>query len=194
MTVVAKTAKPMQWTADEFVVTDQAVFGDAWRYELVDGRVIAHDAAEPDHGALVAGVAGALVRRRSALSAGCRPEAGSAATPRSEQRKTARIPDVMVRCGPRPRVVFDVISKAEGRDWRGRDLKRQHLQAVAGVQDIVELSQDEAAAHVYRLIPGGGWLFEAVSGADAVLRLASIGLKIPLQEIYAVADIAQPPP
>lgn len=183
---------PKQWTAEEFVVTDQAAFGSAWRYELVEGRIVAHAAPAPQHGAIVTGLGGALIRLRSALPAGCRPETGSAATSQSEQRNTARIPDVMVRCGEHPRVVFEVVSQSEIRDWRGRDLKRQHLQAVEGVKEIVELFQDDFAAHIYRRAPEGAWIFEAVGGADAVLRLESLGIEIPLAEIYVVADIAQP--
>ena len=30
------------WTADEFMIADQEAFGNAWRYELVDGRIVAH--------------------------------------------------------------------------------------------------------------------------------------------------------
>jgi hypothetical protein len=35
------------WTAEEFLRTDQSVFGDAWRYELIDGEVVAHAAPRP---------------------------------------------------------------------------------------------------------------------------------------------------
>ena len=190
MTVAIDPAK--RWTADEFMVTDQSLFGDGWRYELVDGRIVGHAAPSPEHGAIVAGLAGALVRLRSRLPEGCRPEAGSAAAPVSVQRNSARIPDVMVRCGEHPRVMFAVISPSEMRGWRGRDLKRQHLQAVRGIREIIELSQDDYAAHSFRLLPGGVWTFEAMSGPDAELRLDSIGIEIPLAEIYQFADIAQP--
>ena len=39
MDVAERSGK--EWTADEFLVTDQHDFGDAWRYELVDGEVVA---------------------------------------------------------------------------------------------------------------------------------------------------------
>jgi Uma2 family endonuclease len=71
------------WTADEFVVQDQHNFGDAWRYELVDGQILAYAAPDPEHGAILAGLVGALGNRRAKMPHGCRPETGSAAMPRS---------------------------------------------------------------------------------------------------------------
>jgi len=66
------------------------------------------------------------------------------------------------------------------------------LQAVEGAQEIVELYQSERAAHLYRRQPDDSWSFEAIAGIDAVLRLGSVGLSIPLAEVYEFADIAEP--
>ena len=192
MTVALKSKKV--WTADEFVLQDQHDFGDAWRYELVDGQILAHAAPAPEHGAILAGLIGAFVNRVASLPRGCRPEAGSAATPRSAQRNTARIPDLMIRCGEHPRVSFEVVSPSEIRDWRGRDLKRQQMQAVEGMREIVELFQEDYAVHVYRLSAEGAWTFEALGGAEAVLRLESVEVSVPLAEIYLLATFAQPEP
>lgn len=175
------------------MVADQHAFGDAWRYELVDGRIIAHAAPSPEHGAIISGLIAALAPRLAGRPGGCRPEVGSGAVPRSEQRNTARIPDVMVRCGEHPRVAFEVVSPSEIRDWRGRDLKRRHVQAVEDMREIVEIYQDDYAVHVYRSLGDGSWAFEALGGEDAVLRLGSLGIEIPLAEVYAFADLPQPP-
>jgi Uma2 family endonuclease len=187
MTVALRTGK--DWTADAFVATDQHVFGNDWRYELVEGQVVGHAAPSPEHGAILIGLSAALFNRRDRLPAGCRPESGSAATPSSLQRNTARIPDAMIRCGAFPRVAFEVVSPSEIRDWRGRDLKRKHLQAVEGIEAIVELFQDDFAAHVYRLSPTGTWEFEALGGPDALLSLDMVQISIPLSEIYELADL-----
>ncbi|HVC63547.1 MAG TPA: Uma2 family endonuclease [Acetobacteraceae bacterium] len=175
------------WTAEKFLATDQHEFGDAWRYELVDGEVVAPAAPSPDHGAILSGFATALGVRLRGNRDGCRPEVGSGAVPRRRQRNTARIPDAMIRCGDHPKVVFEVVSPSEMRQWRARDRKRLDLQVVEGVSEIVELYQDEYALHVYRLTPGGSWDFEAIGGRDATLHFASIGVDIPLAEIYAFA-------
>ena len=76
--------------------------------------------------------------------------------------------------------MFEVISPSELRNWTERDAKRRDLQAVEGAQEIVELYQSERACHVYRRRPDGTWSFEAQGGPDAILRLPSVGLEIPL--------------
>lgn len=179
------------WTAEGFLATDQHVFGDAWRYELVDGRTVAHTAPSPEHGAILAGLTGALASRLRGNPDGCRPESGSGAVPKTAQRATARIPDAMVRWGEHSRVMFEVISPSELRNWTQRDARRRDLQAVEGAEEIVELYQSERACHVYRRRPDGTWSFEAQGGSDAILKLPSVGLTIPLSDIYAFADLPE---
>ena len=81
-------AMDRDWTAEEFLRTDQHAFGDAWRYELVDGQIVAHAAPSPDHAAILAGLSTALGIRLRGNKNGCRPEAGSGATPRRQQRNS----------------------------------------------------------------------------------------------------------
>jgi Uma2 family endonuclease len=181
------------WTAEEFLETDQHEFGDAWRYELVDGEVVAHTAPSPDHGAILSSVARSLGNRLLGNHDGCRPEVGSGAVPRRRQCNTARIPDAMIRCGDHPRMVFEVVSPSEIRHWRLRDRKRLDLQLVEGVREIVEIYQDEYALHIYRLAADGSWSFEALGGREAMLHLTSVDIDIPLAEIYAFTTPQQEP-
>jgi Uma2 family endonuclease len=185
----AESAISQAWTAEAFLATDQRAFGDAWRYELVDGRVIAHAAPSPDHGAILSLLNAALVSRLRGRRDGCRAESGSGAAPARQQRNTARIPDAMVRCGEHPRVVFEIVSPSELRAWRARNRKRRDEQDTEGVQEIVELYQAEAAAHVYRREADGAWSFEAIDGPEAVLTLRSVGIEIPLSELYETVDL-----
>jgi Uma2 family endonuclease len=168
--------------AEAFLRTDQSEFGSAWRYELVRGTIVAHAAPSPEHGAITANLTGELhVRLRGHPE--CRSEVGSGAAPQYEQRDTARIPDVMIRCRDQPRVIFEVISPSELRHKRQWDQKRTDLQAVEGVQEIVEVYQDEMLAHVYRR-QASGWLFESISGPDAEIALRSVGIAVPLAPVY----------
>jgi Uma2 family endonuclease len=189
---IALRVPERDWTAESFLATDQHEFGDAWRYELVDGRIVAHAAPPPDHGAILAGLTTALGSRLRGKPDGCRPESGSGTVPRLAQRPTARIPDAMIRCGEHPRVMFEVISPSELRSWRLRDARRRDLQAVEGAQEIVELYQSEPACHIYRRRSDGAWSFEALGGADAIMQLASVGLEIPLSEVYTFAELPEP--
>jgi Uma2 family endonuclease len=177
------------WTADEFLETDQHELGNAWRYELVDGRIIAHAAPSPDHGAVLSGLNGALVSRLRGNLEGCRPEIGSGAAPKRQQRNTARVPDATVRCGDLPRVVFEVVSPSELKNWRARNRKRRDLQDVAGVQEIIELYQGAASAHIYRREGGGSWWSDAIYGLDSVLSLKTVGIEIPVSEVYEFVDL-----
>lgn len=180
---------PSDLTADQFLATDQRSFGDAWRYELVNGEVEAHAAPSPRHAAILAGLMGALASRLKGRPNGCVPETGSGAVPRREQRNTARIPNALIRCGEHPRVTFEIISPSELRDWQGRDQKRRDVQDVEGVAEIIEIHQRQMALHTYRRSPDGTWAFDSVSGADAVLKIPSLGMVIPLAEIYEFATL-----
>ena len=150
---------------------------------------MAHAAPTPDYGAIASNLAGILRNGLRGHPAGCRGEIGSGAAPKREQRNTARIPDVTIRCGEYPRVVFEVISPSELRHWQLRDQKRRDLQDVEGVAEIVELYQREPAIHVYRRAKDGSWSFEAIGGLTASLRLESVGLDMPLAEIYEGIDL-----
>src|SRR5271154_353349 len=91
--------------ADEFLRTDQSEFGNAWRYELVRGTIVAHAAPNPEHAVILNNLAGELYNRLRGHPE-CRSEVGSGAVPQYGQRDTARIPDATIRCGKRPRVLF----------------------------------------------------------------------------------------
>src|SRR5271165_7508966 len=167
--------------ANAFLRTDQSEFGNAWRYELVHGAIVAHAAPSPERGVILNNLAGELYNRLHGHE--CRSEVGSGAAPHYEQRDTARIPYAMIRCGKLPRVVFEVVSPSELRHKRQWDRKRADLQAVEGVQEIVEIYQDEMLAHAYRR-QDAGCVFESIAGPDAEVALPSVGITVPLVALY----------
>src|SRR5271157_1965370 len=168
--------------ADAFLRTDQSEFGNAWRYELFRGTIVAHAAPSPEHGVILSNLA-TEINNRLRGHPECRSEVGSGAAPQYEQRDTARIPDAMIRCGKHPRVLFEVVSPSELRHKRQWDQKRSDLQAVEGVQEIFEIYQDEMLAHAYRR-QGACWTFESIAGAEAQVALPSIGITVPLAALY----------
>ena len=171
-------------TAEEFIATNQSRFGSAWRYELIDGAIVGHAAPTPAHAAILTNLGAILKQKLKGNAGGCRAETGSAATPEREQRNTARIPDALVRCGKLPRVTFEIVSPSELRDIRERDKKRQDVKDVEGVTEIVEVYQHTMAAHVHRRSSNGTWSFSSVSGPDDNIELESLGISIPLGELY----------
>jgi Uma2 family endonuclease len=168
--------------ADAFLRTDQCEFGNAWRYELVHGAIVANAAPSPEHGVILSNLAYELNSRLRGHHE-CRSEVSSGAAPEYEQRDTARIPDAMIRCGKLPRVVFEVVSPSELQHKRQSDQRRSDLQAVEGVQQIIEIYQDEMLAHAYRL-EDAGWVFESIAGPEAQLALTSVGIAVPLAALY----------
>jgi Uma2 family endonuclease len=177
---------PSTLSADAFLAMDQRSFGSAWRYELVDGRIVGQAAPSPRHGIILNNLATALTVRMSdpGRPDGCYPEVGSGAAPRNQQNANARVPDALIRCGDHPRVIFEVVSPSELKAWPERDDKRLQLQDVAGVQEIFEIYQDQMAAHVYRKGDDGTWRFASIGGEDATLDVLSVGVRFPLAELY----------
>ncbi len=183
-----KQAEELIWTAEAFLATDQAEFGPAWRYELVNGQIVAHAAPAPDHGVITANLARLIGNALRRHSIPCRTELGTGATPKRQQRNTARISDISVRCGEHLRVLAEIISPSELRKWRERDEKRRDLQDVESVQEIIEIYQLEYAAHIYRRTAAGTWSFDAIGGKEAKLSFDSVGIELPLDEIYEGSD------
>ncbi len=83
--------------------------------------------------------------------------------------------------------MFETVSPSELRAWRVRDRKRRDLHDVEGVQEIVEIYQDDMAAHAYRREGDGTWSFAAIDGLASILVLRSVGLEMPMIEAYEFA-------
>ena len=146
------------------------------------GAIVAHAAPSPEHGVVLNNLAGELYSRlRGHIE--CRSEIGTGVAPQSAQGSTARIPDALIRCAKLPRVLFEVISPSELQHKRQWDQKRADLQAVEGVQEIIEIFQDEMLAHAYRR-QGTSWTFEFIAGPNHSITLSSVGIEIPLAALY----------
>lgn len=175
---------PPPMTVEEFLAADPKDFGDAWRYELVDGYPIAQASPSPEHGAILANLSAAL-KNRLPRGGPCRPEGGSAAVPRNKSRDRARIPDVMVRCDGTPTVLFEIISPSDEKSQKAKAERYADLKNVDGVREIVEVVQDEYVCRIHRWRDEiDGWQMEEITGARNTLRLASLGIEIPFEDVY----------
>lgn len=174
---------PPPMTVDEFLAADQSALGSAWRYELLDGQPEAQAAPSPEHGAIVVNIGAALKAR---LRGGpCRVEAGSAVVPRNRGGDRVRIPDLTVRCAGRPTILFEVTSPSDGHSQLRKALRYDDLKSVDGVREIVEIVQDEPLCRIHRWRDEiAGWQMLELSGAEAVLDLATVGIGVPFAEIY----------
>lgn len=103
-------------------------------------------------------------------------------------------PDLSIVCGkPRftdikgdvlldPVVIMEVLSPTTESLDRGEKLRS--YQQTSSVKEIVLISQHRRRVERYERQGGGLWLYEALEGEAAVLKLVSCGGEIPLGEFY----------
>ena len=104
-------------------------------------------------------------------------------------------PDVIVSCGGvmfedtkddtllNPKVLFEVLSPStEGFD-RGK--KFEYYRSIPSFEEYVLVSQNRLFVERFRRQGQFSWQFEEIRGMDGVLKLESLGIEIPVREIYA---------
>lgn len=178
-------------TADEFILwnLDQEA-----RYELVDGlprlkfdngpEMMA--GASGGHDQIVVNLIQALRRLRGGP---CHVKSADQAS--RMVRGNVRYPDVTVDCGPRrpdryeteqPTVFFEVLSPSTRRFDLIR--KTNEYQALASLRQFVLLEPDFASALLWTRDADGAWSSDEIVGLDAALALSSIGVTLPMAEVY----------
>jgi Uma2 family endonuclease len=161
------------------------------KHELVNGMIVAMAGASPRHNAIAANVIGAL---------GAALRRGPCVVLTSDQRVHVEdtglytYPDVAVVCDePRfhpkdrdtllnPRVVVEVLSASTESHDRGA--KFAHYRSIPSLQEYVLVVQHEPRVEHYRRLETGQWLLTESKGPDAVVMFPSLGIEVPLSEIY----------
>jgi Uma2 family endonuclease len=171
-------------TLDEFLRWDD---GTDTRYELIGGFPLAMAPPRPNHGALVARLAGridaALTRRRP-----CRAiaEAGILDPDNAENFFVA---DIGVTCAPysrhqyleNPILVVEILSPSTER--HDRRIKIPAYQQIASVQEILVVDSDARYAALHRR-QNVQWIIQISRGDTGVISLASVGIEIPMADLY----------
>jgi Uma2 family endonuclease len=110
-----------------------------------------------------------------------------------EAADMATYPDLSVICGPvepskryrnsctNPTVLIEVLSPSTERYDRGA--KFEQYRKLASLREYVLVSQHEASVDLFRL-ENGHWVLYEVRGEAAVLELSSIGIEIPMSDLY----------
>jgi Uma2 family endonuclease len=80
-----------------------------------------------------------------------------------------------------PRVVFDLFLGNDRKDARGRRF-REH-RALSSLQEYVMIDETEHYIEYYRR-EGQFWILETIEEMEAILKVRSLDLEIPLSEIY----------
>jgi len=175
--------KPM--TLDEFLRWDD---GTETHYELVGGFPVAMAPPAAAHRMLavrlVSQIDTALSRRRPCNA---QIEAGIVRTDRADTYFEA---DIAATCEhhefgqqalKEPFLIVEILSPSTER--HDRRMKLPIYRQIETVQEILLIASDGLYAELHRR-SGAQWVTEISRGADARLTLASVGIEIPLAELY----------
>jgi Uma2 family endonuclease len=166
----------------------------AEKHEYRDGEIIAMAGGSFEHSLIIANVIGEV---RNRLKGGpCRVfESNLRVSVAGTTLYT--YPDVSVICGEpqfdpkdrsrttvlNPRVLIEVLSAATEVYDRGEKFRRYLM--LESLQEYVLLSQHTPLMESYFRRGEGTWLFTPAPGVDAVGKLRSLDIKLPLAEVYA---------
>ena len=165
------------------------------RHEYIDGAILAMAGGTPRHSLITANVTIALGLRLRGKP--CRVYS-------SDLRISTKVknmivyPDLSVVCG-RPRPIEDdrdtisnpvLIIEILSPSTRNRDrgLKAAEYRDMETLLEFLLIEQDRPSIEHWRKVADGHWDVLTVEQADAVLALESIGVDLPLEEVYAGAD------
>ncbi len=110
-------------------------------------------------------------------------------------------PDASIVCGPleladgqqdvvlNPTVLFEVLSDSTEAYDRGQ--KFGHYRQIESLREYVLVSQSEVLVERYQRNPDNTWTLTESRGIDAQLSLNSVGITIPLLEIYDKVDFSK---
>jgi Uma2 family endonuclease len=179
-------------TLEEFLVWDD---GTDTLYELVDGFPVAMAPPAEAHRILAV----RLVLRIDAALADRRPCNAQidAGVVRPDRADSYYVADIAVTCRPNeprqqavrePILLVEILSP--GTERHDRRIKLLVYRQIASVQEILLIDSESYHAELHRR-HDGHWITELFRGADASLTLNSVGLSVPIAELYeGIAIIA----
>lgn len=183
--------EPLFMSWEEYLVFEEQ---SPYRHEYVNGVVYAMSGASLAHNRIAQQLVVAL---RSHLRGGpCEPFFLEAKLEiRAGRNKIMYYPDVMVSCRPEdrtdqivqnPKLVIEILSKSTQHiDRREKALTYQRVEAI---EEYVLIVQNQPKVIVHRRAED--WNPVLYSGMEAQVEFRSIGLRMPLAEIYA--ELASP--
>jgi Uma2 family endonuclease len=178
-------------TLDEFLGWDDG--GTDTRYELVDGIAVAMAPPAESHRILAMRLGSridlALSNRRP-----CNAQA-EAGVLRPDRADAYFVADIAVTCRPNERrrqaieapiLIVEILSP--GAERHDRLIKVPAYRDIESVQEILLIDSETSVAEVLRR-QGEQWITLLVRGREAVLRLASVDLSVPMAELYEGIEI-----
>lgn len=174
-------------TVDEYLAADRIA---ELKSEYHEGEVFPIVAATLAHGRLAAQFIGGLVQR---LKGGPCLVAASPVRVRISPTRFV-YPDVMVICGApvytdaeadtitNPKAIVEILSPSTADYDYGA--KFQFYRMLSSFEEYVLVSQNERRVEVFRRTPDKRWILSTYDGAHTSFPMDSLGLSIPLDDLY----------
>src|SRR5689334_21287561 len=179
----------MKYTVEEYI---ELLKNSDERFEYFAGEIVPMAAGKISHG----GIAANIVRSIGNLLADrpCQVFGGDTAV-KTVKAYPFRLPDASVVCGEvvveeilgiemlvNPLLIVEVLSKSTGAYDHGE--KFAAYQAIESFQEYLLMSQDQPHVTRYVRQPDGQWLRGDFIGLESSVKLESLGVVLPLNEIY----------
>ena len=196
MAIQAVPKSPPLMTVAEFL--EWPGDGTDTRYELVEGELRAMAPASGTHGTIHGRLSAAIVAHLDAKRPGCRLIVAPGVQPHLRADWNHRIPELGVTCTPStvgeqmvpdPILLIEILSPSNATEtWSNVPL----YSTVPSVIEILIVYSTKVAAEILRRGDDGRWPRNAEPiGPDGMIRLQSIGLELPLREVYRGTHLAE---
>ncbi len=177
-------------TADEFLAWPGD--GQGGKYQLVDGELRAMSPASATHGRIQGTLARIVGGHLLHVGGRCGLYTEPAIRVHSRSKINTRVPDLGVSCAPvaandvalpEPKLLVEILSPGNARDtW---DNVWAYC-TIPSVTEILVLASTRIEAELLRRDAAGHWPPDPQRIEDGgILELTTIGLSLPLREIYA---------
>lgn len=167
--------------------------GRGTRFELVEGELRAMAPASTTHGIVLGNLSASLHGHLRSVRPGCRVVAQPGIRPHVRAEWNFRIPDLGVTCGPDlpgqtsvadPLLLIEILSPSNAQETRGN---LAYYATLPSLREIVVVHSTRARVELLARGVNDHWPLDAtmIEGLDGSLTLASVGLSVPLSDIYA---------
>ncbi len=175
-------------TLEEYFVLEQKA---EYKSEYHRGKIVAMAGASLEHNRIVSNVHAALYNM---LEAKLCDVFASDLRLWIEKKSRVVYPDVMVICGEpelvtgrtdtitNPKVIIEVLSESTERYDRGH--KFQAYWTLDSFEEYVLIDQYRIRVEYFRRVSEKEWLLRVLTKLDETLQLESLGVEIPLSQIY----------
>ncbi|NOT61073.1 MAG: Uma2 family endonuclease [Acidobacteria bacterium] len=178
-----------KYTMDEYI---ELLKNSEERFEYFDGEVFSMAVGKPSHSIIAANVSGEL---RSLLKGRYCQTASEGLAVKTELEPPFRMPDVTIICGEmqtedfkgitmvlNPLLICEVLSPST-KDY-DREGKFLVYQAIESFKEYLLVERDRPHVTRYVRQPDNQWLRADVIGLESSIKLESLGVTLPLSEIY----------